>query len=111
MPALAPEKVTEAGLVATYTAANAGGDTFENDGKTIIHAKNGSGSPITVTVAAETAATEKAGFGTLTKANAAMSVAAGGEEFLGPFPTIAFGRIADLTYSDVTSLTIAVLRI
>lgn len=111
MALLARQKIDEDGLVANYVAATGGGDSFDNDGRTVLHAKNGSGSPITVTVAAEQATTEKPGFGALTKANAEVSVPAGGEAFLGPFPTIAFGRSTEITYSGVTSLTIAALRI
>ena len=111
MALLARQKIDEDGLVATYDAAAMGGDSFENDGRTILHAKNGSGGPLTVTVAAEQATTQKPGFGELTKADAAIAVPAGGEAFLGPFPTIAFGVLSEITYSGVTSLTIAALRI
>jgi hypothetical protein len=105
------QKVDEDGLVATYDAATGGGDSFENDGRVILHAKNASVSPITVTVAAEQATTQKPGFGELTKADAAVAVPADGEAFLGPFPTIAFGVLGQITYSDVTTLTIAALRV
>ena len=112
MPVLAPQKIDEDGLLATYTAADVGGDTFVNDGRTVLHLKNTDASTTTVTVTAETATTEKPGFGTLTKANAATTVAATtGEEFLGPFPGIAFGATGVVTYSSVTALTVAVLRI
>lgn len=112
MPLLAVEKVVESGLIATYTAADAGGDTFINDGRTILNVKNASGSPITVTVAVESASTEKAGYGTVTKAAAVAVIAATtGEEFMGPFPGTAFGVLCAVTYSDVTTLTVAVLKI
>lgn len=111
MAALNTQKIDEDGLVATYDAAAAGGDSFVNDGRIILHAKNGDASPKTVTVAAEVVSTEKPGFGTLTKANAEVSVPATGEAFLGPFPTTAFGVATEITYSDVTSLTLAVLRV
>ncbi len=111
MPLLAREQIDEDGLVATYNAADVGGDTFDNDGRTVLHIKNGGGGPLTVTVTAESATTRKPGYGQLTKANAETAVAAAGEEFLGPFPTIAFGVVGAITYSGVTSLTLAVLRI
>lgn len=111
MPVLAPEKIDENGLLATYTAADAGGDTFVNDGRTVLHMKNTDASPTTVTVTAETATTEKPGYGTLTKANAVTVMAATTEEFLGPFPAIAFGAVGAVTYSSVTALTVAVLKI
>lgn len=111
MPVLAPEKIDEDGLVATYTSADAGGDTFVNDGRTVLNLKNTDASPTTVTVTAESASTEKPGYGTLTKADAVTVMAATTEEFLGPFPVIAFGRICAVGYSSVTALTVAVLRV
>lgn len=111
MPALTPEQVLESGLAATYNTPDIGGDTIENDGKTILHVINADASPTTVTVAAETATTRKPGFGQLTKPNAESIVAAGTDEFIGPFPTIAFGRVAAIAYTNVTAITVAVLRV
>lgn len=111
MPLLTRQQIDEDGLVASYAGADAGGDTFPNDGRTVLHLKNGSGSPITVTVAAEQATTRKPGFGELAKADAEIAVPATGEAFLGSFPTIAFGVVGAITYSDVTTLTVAVLRV
>lgn len=111
MPLIPRETIAESGLNATYTAADVGGDTFDNDGDTFLHVKNGSGAPITVTVTPVQPTTEKSGFGQLTKPNAETIIAAAGEEFMGRFPTIAFGRVGAISYSGVTSLTVAVLRI
>lgn len=108
---LSTQKIDEDGLAATYDAAAAGGDSFVNDGRTFLHVKNGDASPHTATVAAVQGTTRKPGFGELTKGNASVQVAAGGEAFLGPFPTIAFGSQPDITYDAVTSVTVAVLRI
>ena len=53
-------------------------------------------------------------YGDLTKANAIIAVAASGEAFIGGFAPAAFndgnGEIA-ITYSGVTSLTIAALYV
>ena len=111
MALIAAEKILESGLTATYTAANAGGDTIANDGRVFLHLKNADASATTVTVTTKTATTEKPGFGTLTKANAVTTIAATSDEFLGPFPAIAFGLVGAITYTSVTSLTVAVLRI
>ena len=83
-----------------YDAADVGGDAFNNDGKTFLHVKNGSVGPLTVTVAAKP-----------TKTDAEKTVAPGGEEFFGPFPLTDFLVAPAITYSGVTSLTLAVLRI
>lgn len=111
MAEFAVEAIAEDGTNATYNAANGGGDSFVNDGKTVLHIKNGSAGPLTVTVPAVASTTEKSGFGTLSKADAAIAVPAGEERFLGKFPVQAFGALASITYSGVTSLTVAVLRI
>lgn len=111
MPLLPRETIDENGLLATYTAADVGGDTFDNDGDTFLHVKNGGGAPITVTVTPEQPTTRKSGFGQLTKPNAEVTIAAAGDQFLGRFPTIAFGRVGAVTYSAVSSVTVAVLRI
>ena len=111
MPALTTQKVIEAGIEPTYATADVGGDTFDNDGRTILHIKNGDASPMTATVAALVSSTEKPGFGTLAKADAAITVSATDDGFLGPFPVGAFGPNPGIAYSAVTSVTIAVLRI
>ncbi len=81
-----------------YEAADAGGDTFDNDGRTFLHVKNGSGGPLTVTVAAKP-----------TKTDREATVPAGGEEFVGIFSLTDFDVNASIAYSGVTSLTIAVI--
>lgn len=111
MPALTTQTVLESGLTATYENCDAGGDTFENDGKTILHVKNGDSSPHTPTIAPSVATTRKPGFGSLTKASASSAVANASEDFIGPFPVAAFGVNPTITYDDVTSMTIAVIRL
>lgn len=110
MPLIPTETVVESGLDATYTAADVGGDTIVNDGRTILHLKNTDAAPSTVTVTAENTSTSKPGWGDLAKANAQVVVPATDERFLGPFPPNAFGQVGVLSYSSVTALTIAVLR-
>ena len=83
-----------------YEAADVGGDTFNNAGRTFLHVKNGSGVPLTVTVAAKP-----------TKTDREATVSAGGEVFMGIFPLTDFNVNASITYSVVTSLTIAALTI
>ena len=111
MALLAREKVDEGGLVATYNAANGGGDTFDNDGRVILHVKNADAAGKDVTITPENPTTDKQGYGVLTKPNAGGTVAAGTEQFFGPFPPAAFGVLGQITYTDVTSLTVAVLRV
>jgi len=112
MATLATQKVTRAGLVnPTFAACTGGGDRFTPDNNTHLHVKNGSGGALTVTVAAT-----KVPLANMTVTNVAVSVPAGGEARIGPFPYDMFGAtdasgLADITYSGVTSLTIAVIQV
>lgn len=102
------------GLAASYAAAAAGGDTVDNDGKVVLHVKNGGAGAINVTVTAQVTSVAVEGYGTLTRSNAVVAVPAGAERFIGPFPTQAFnnssGRAA-ISYDVVTSVTVAALRL
>jgi|TARA_R100001594_G_C4028421_1_gene260758 hypothetical protein len=114
MAELTVQQITEAGGAATYVAANAGGDTADNNGNLFLHIKNGGGSEITVTITAQTTSVESGAYGELTKANASVAVAGSGEAFIGGFAPAAFNdgdsEIA-ITYSAVTSVTIAALYV
>ncbi len=97
------------GTVPSYVAAIGGGDEFLNDGRTMLHLKNGSGSPITVTVNSLVACNQGSDHDSIT------SVGAGAEAMIGPFNETRFndsstGRAA-ITYSGVTSLTIAAIKV
>ncbi len=96
------------GLTPTLQAAAAGGDAFLNDGKTMFRVKNGSGAPITVTFTSQQQCNQGS---THSPAN---SVAAGGDELFGPFSQSRFNDASGLvqvTYSGVTTLTVAALRV
>jgi hypothetical protein len=114
MAELTIQQITEAGGSVTYSAAAGGGDTADNGGSTFLHIKNGGGSEITATITAQTTSVESSIYGDLTKANASIAIAGSGEAFIGPFKPSAFndgdGEIA-ITYSGVTSVTIAALYI
>ena len=114
MATLTVQTITESGKVATYASCEGGGDVVENDGTVFLHLKNGSGGEITVTITAQTTSIDSSLYGDLTKANATQAIAASGEAFIGPFAPIAYNnsdaQIA-ITYSGVTSLTIAALKL
>lgn len=113
MATLTVQDITESGVDATYSSAAALGDTFANNaqGRTFLHVKNGDASSHTVTVTAVDASQDFAGWGTMTKANVSVAIPAGEDRFIGPFPIRAFGNDPDITYDDVTSVTIAALRV
>ena len=92
-------------------AAAGGGDVFPNTGQEILIIKNGGGSAVTLTVV--TAATVDG----LAVADLTASIGAGETRALGPFPpsiyndTLVNGGNVSLTYSAVTSVTVAVLKV
>lgn len=103
MATLAVQDISTAGLEATYASAAGGGDQFSNDGKTLLHVKNGSGGDITVTIASQVACSQGSTH------NTAVVVTAGEERFIGPFDPARYNDangMTQLTYSGVTSLTI-----
>lgn len=110
---LAIQDITNLGLAPVYAAAAGGGDKIPgSDADTFIHVKNGSGGALTVTVVTPGTVV---GSGGLAVADVAVSVPAGGERMIGPFPPDIYGNPADagkvaITYSGVTSLTIAAIR-
>lgn len=110
MAVLTVQSISRAGVVPSYAAAAGGGDSFRPDTHTFLHAKNGSGGSITVTVV--TPNTDPIGNAV---ADLAIPIAAGAEKMIGPFPAPYFANPstgnADITYSGVTSLTIAALAV
>lgn len=110
MADLTTQVITRAGLAPTYAAAAGGGDKFIPDDDVFVHVKNGSGAPITVTfVTPGNVEGEPI-------ADRTVSIpATTGERMIGPFPKQYFADNADagkcsITYSGVTSLTIAVIE-
>ncbi len=110
MAVLTIQTVTRAGVGPTYQACAGGGDEFRPDETTFLHVKNGSGGALTVTIAATATVLPN-----LTVGNVAVSVPASGERMIGPFPAQFFANSADgnadITYSGVTSLTVAAVKV
>jgi hypothetical protein len=106
--------VTTGSLQPTYAAASGGGDVMPNDGKTVLHVKNGGGGSINVTITAQVATRDAGpGFGPYTRADLVVAVPAAEERIIGPLPRIAFNNAsaqAAIAYSGVTSVTVAALR-
>lgn len=115
MATLSQQLVAEAGLNASYAAAAAGGDTFNNDGsdRQFLHVKNAhAANPRTVTITAEVASKKVSGYGTMTRANISVAIPALGNKFIGPIALNAFGVNPAITYSDsAADLTVALLKI
>ena len=106
MAELTVQNVLLAGVVkAALVAATSTGDTFDNDGLTWVEINNGSGSSITVTV------TGQVNLQFLTSADKTVTVLAAGTQLIGPFPERFYNtdgsNEVSLTYSDVTTVTVA----
>lgn len=110
MATLTVQDVKRTGVGPTYAAAAGGGDKFAPSKDTFLHAKNGSAGALTVTVV-----TPNEAFKDVAIADVAVSVPAGGERMIGPFPAEHFANsadgLADITYSGVTSLTIGAFKL
>lgn len=110
MPTLLIQELVLTGLEATYAAADAGGDEFVVSPGTFVHVKNGSGGDITVTVDSKKDCDQASDH------NSVTVVTAGEERFIGPFEdSDRWGdpnsKRAAITYSGVTSLTIAAIKL
>ena len=115
MADLTIQEIVEAGLAATYASAAAGGDTVLNvDGNLVLHVKNGDTASKTVTVTVQRTSRKVADFGEMSKSDAQVSIPAGEDRFIGPFPRGAFndgaGKVR-IGYSGTTGVEIAALRV
>ena len=115
MAELTIQDVVEGGLQVAYEPADAAGDAVLNvDGDVFLHVLNADTGQIVVTVTAQDASEEVPGFGTMTKVDAQVTVTAGEERFIGPFPKRAFNDANNrirIAYSAVTNVSIAALRL
>lgn len=105
---ITPQNITIDGVAATYAAANVDGNFCTNDGKTAIHIKNGSGSPVTITV--NSIALDNYGF----DHNPAYVIAATSELVIGYLSPKRFNDTlgnVNWTYSSVTTVTVAALKV
>jgi hypothetical protein len=110
--ALTVQQQNRTGTVPTYAAANVDGNSFTNDAKTWVHAKNGSGGSITLTFVSP--GTEDG----LAIADHTVAIAAGAEKVICDLGEGTFEQTSGadrgsvyLDYSGVTSLTIGVFRL
>lgn len=108
MAELAVQSMSTSGLEVAFAAADVAGDTFKNDGKIFIRVKNDDVSDKTVTIDSPIQCNQG---GTH---NIDVIVTAGEQRDVGPFLRNRFnndtGRVS-ITYSAVTSLTVAAIAI
>lgn len=109
MAQLAVQQASLSGTPVTYTAAAGGGDTFTLPHDAVaLRVKNGGGSPITVSVAFPGTTP----YGVANPVRTTSSIAAAAEVVIGPIPPSAVDvstGLVSVTYSGVTSVTVAVV--
>jgi hypothetical protein len=105
MAQLTAQKILLTGITPVYNVAAVGGDTFLNNGRTFLHIKNDGVSAITATIDSKALSN----FGT--DVDVIVSIPAGSEKIIGTFDPVRFDNdlgIANISYSSVTSVTIAI---
>lgn len=107
--ALTVQTVVDSGLEVTYTNGDATNEhEFVNNGDTFIHIVNGGGGDVVATIV--TPATVQG----LTVEDPAITVTAGEERFIGPFPGAIFNQSDGKVHLDLdvdTSVTLAALSL
>lgn len=108
MATLNVQRITLTGLSPVFVAADVAGDEFLNSGRVVLYVKNGDTLEKTVTVDSQTPCNQ--GF----DHDVVVTVPASEERIIGPFPKNRFddanGKV-QVSYSDVTSVTVAVIEI
>lgn len=108
MATLTVVQAVQTGAALALASAAGGGDEFVNTGKEALIVNNGSGAPVDVTL------TTPQTVNGLAVADRAVTVAAGAQSVIGPFPkglyNDANGKV-QIAYSSATSVTVGVLRI
>lgn len=100
--------ISRAGVNPVGAAADVAGDSFANDGKTMLYIYNGGGAPITLTLVVQMTVDTKA------VTNPTISVTNGEGRLVGPFPTPIYNDAnarVNLTYSGVGSVTVKALSL
>ncbi|MFP5515467.1 MAG: hypothetical protein ACLGJC_20575 [Alphaproteobacteria bacterium] len=115
MAQLTAQNTSETGAALTYSPASSTGDSFTNTGAEVAHVKNGGGSSIIVTVKSRNTTPDVPGYGPVSKPDRTITVPAGSDRLIGPFPPKAFNEAAtgrvSLTFSSTTSVTAAVIAV
>ena len=107
MALLTVQIATQLGVIPSFVAAGAGGDTFANSARESLWVKNGSGVSINVTINSVLACDQ--GF----DHDLVIAIAAGAEKIIGPFSTVRFNDVSGIlgvTYSAVTTITVAAVK-
>lgn len=108
MANLTVQKTSKVGLTPVFTAADVAGDLFSNTGDVILYVKNDDASDKVVTIDSVRKCDQ--GF----DHDIAVTITAGSEEMIGPFPTHRFNddsQKVNVDYDAVTSVTLAAIKL
>lgn len=100
-------KTSGSGLTPAYTGSLSTGNTYlvPNNGRVFMHVKKSGSNACTMTIATPNTVQGYA------IADATETIAATtGDKMIGPFPTRIFGKQLSITYSEVTGLSHAAVR-
>lgn len=104
---LTAQQCTPLGLEVTFTAANADGNYFINNGRMVLRIKNGDTASINVIIQSPVPCDQ--GY----THNVIVTIDAGKEKDIGPFRTTRFndenGKV-NITYSGVTNVMVALIE-
>ena len=107
MATLTTQNISDTGLQPTYAAASGGGDAMVADSTSFLHIKNGAGSSMTVTLVTPGTVDN------LAVADRTITIAAGTDQMIA-VPDIYYKDpttgLASITYSSVTTVTVAAIR-
>ncbi|MFI2612053.1 hypothetical protein [Kitasatospora sp. NPDC018619] len=110
MAVLTVQAIKAGGISPTYASATSGGDKVPlTAANTFLHVKNGSASSVTVTIT-----TQNNNYKGLTVPDRTVTVAASGEQMIGPLDPALFADInqqASIGYSASASVTVAAFRL
>ena len=108
MAKLTPQQVTVGGLAPSFDAADAGGDTCQPDDRVFLRVKNGSAAEITVTVVVPGSS-----YGIANPDPTVSVPATTGDVLIALPPALAdlTTGLVGVTYSGVTNLTVALVRV
>lgn len=112
MAALTLHNVSPSGKTVSYVAAAGGGDTVKAGSRTFISVRNGGGGSVTVTVN-DTKTKAPAGAAEFDP-DLEVVIAPSTEKVIGPLPAERFANLsgnAEISYSGVTSVTVAALKV
>lgn len=101
---LAVQNIDRDGLDPVYDAAVSNGHSIRTSGREFIHVKNGDTVAHSVTITTPTVVLG------LAVDDLVVSIPAGAERMIGPFPSATFGNPVEINYSAITAVTIGAFR-